>query len=346
MLDTGHGALTGQAGLYVEVSRARDRFVLVTNDRERLEEVLEANDGSRMTALEAVGEGEDPPPGAPAAALAMLRGLEADWRRLVGRADSQGRELTRMEDYARIVTGTAMLAEDMELPADLQAFVEEVGRRDAQAIAERKRGFAFLRRAERHCRGWPLLKWAAAKRGRPLASLPEHAAWLAEGETLAGTGERIEAASGRGIAGRIASALRRLVRSRDLDEAERFRAAAARHGTEARAAGLDPRAMAGAEALVEWAQRLRGREMPEAVRPTVVTWCAADVEPGPVSETRRRETPPTPDDRKAALQIEAFLVDCDGLLFEASLGAAELPAGAGQPAPWNEQADDASPAGA
>ena len=185
VLDTGHGQLTGQAGLYVEVSRARDRFVLVTDNRERLEEVLEANDGSRMTALEAVGEEEDPPPGAPAAALAMLRGLEADWRRLVSHAE--GRELTRMEGYAQIVTGAMMLAENMELPADLRAFVEEVRRRDAQAIAERRQGFAFLRKAEMHCRNWPLLKWAAAKRGRPLGALPEHAAWLADGEALAGT---------------------------------------------------------------------------------------------------------------------------------------------------------------
>ena len=29
VLDTGHGRLTGQAALYVEASRARDRFVLV-----------------------------------------------------------------------------------------------------------------------------------------------------------------------------------------------------------------------------------------------------------------------------------------------------------------------------
>ena len=334
VLDTGHGALTGQAGLYVEVSRARDRFVLVTNDRERLEEVLEANDGSRMTALEAVGGEEDPPPGAPAAALAMLRRLEADWRRLVDRAETQDRELARMEDYARIVTGAAMLAEDMELPAGLRAFVEEVRRRDAQVIAERKSGFAFLRRAEMHCRGWPLLKWAAAKRGRPLAALPEHAAWLADSEVLAGTGERLQAAGGRSIAGRIASALRRLVRSRDLDEAERFRAAAARYETEARAAGLDPRAMAGAEALVAWARRLRGRsELPESVRPAVEAWCAADAEPGPASETRRRETSPTPDDRKAALEVEAFLVDCDGLLFDVSLGKAA------EPDPWDERAE-------
>ena len=330
VLDTGHGALTGQAGLYVEVSRARDRFVLVTNDRERLEEVLEANDGSRMTALEAVGEGEDPPPGAPAAALAMLRGLEADWRRLVDRVETQDRELTRMEDYARIVTGAAMLAEGMELPADLRAFVEEVGRRDAQAIAERKRGFAFLRRAEMHCRGWPLLKWAAAKRGRPLAALPEHAAWLADGEALAGTGERLRAAGGRSIAGRIASALRRLVRSRDLDEAERFREAAARHEAGARAAGLDPREAAGGEALAQWATRLRGREILEAVRPAVEAWRAADAERAPA-----RPTPQTPEDRKAALGIETFLLDCDGLLLEAG---AEPPADTVEPDPWAAQA--------
>ena len=333
VLDTGHGALTGQAGLYVEASRARDRFVLVTNDRERLEEVLEANDGSRMTALEAVGEGEDPPPGAPAAALAMLRGLEADWRRLVGQADSQGRDLTRMDGYARIATGAMMLAEDMALPADLRAFVDEVQHRDAQAMAERKQGFAFLRRAERHCRDWPLLKWAAAKRGRPIGDLAEHSAWLAEGKLLAGAGRQLEAASGRGIAGRVAAALRRLVRSREVDEAERFREAAARHEAAARAAGLDPRRAAGAEALAGWAGRLRGREIPQAARPAVEAWFAAEAECAPVSAT------PAPEDRKAALEIESFLLDCDGLLFDTSLGGASPPPGEAGPDPWEERAE-------
>ena len=325
VLDTGHGALTGQAGLYVEASRARDRFVLVTDNRERLEEVLEANDGSRMTALEAVGEDGGPPPGAPAAALAMVRELEADWRALVSQAG--GRDLTRMEGYARIVTGAAMLAEDMALPADLRAFVEEVRSRDAQAIAERKQGFAFLRRAERHCRDWPLLKRAAAKRGRPMGDLPEHAAWLAEGRALADTGQQLREGGGQGIAARVATALRRLVRGRELDEAERFREAAARHEAGARAAGVDPRAAAGAEALVEWAGRLRGREMPEAVRPAVEAWCAA------ASEPERRETPPTPEDRKAGQDIETFLLDCDGLLFDTGLGDAA------EPDPWDERAE-------
>ena len=55
VLDTGHGRLTGQAGLYVEASRARDRFVLVTDNRELLAGALEENDSIRMTAREAVG---------------------------------------------------------------------------------------------------------------------------------------------------------------------------------------------------------------------------------------------------------------------------------------------------
>ena len=326
VLDTGHGALTGQAGLYVEASRARDRFVLVTDNRERLEEVLEANDGSRMTALEAVGEGEDPPPGAPGATLAMLRDLEADWRALVARAETQGSDLARTDGYARIVTGAAMLAEDMELPADLRAFVEEVRVRDAQAIAERRQGFAFLRRAERHCRDWPLLKWAAAKRGRPLGDLPEHAAWLAEGKTLADRGQKLREGGGRAIAASIAGVLRRLVSSRELDEAERFREAAARHETGAQTAGVAPREAAGA--LAEWARRLRGRDLPEGVRPAVEAWCAADAERGPAAET-----PPTLEDSKAALEIETFLLDCGGLLFD------PRPGSAAEPDLWDERAE-------
>ena len=48
----------------MEASRARDRFVLVTDNRESLEEALEENDGVRLTAREAVGEAEVRPPNA------------------------------------------------------------------------------------------------------------------------------------------------------------------------------------------------------------------------------------------------------------------------------------------
>ena len=93
VLDTGHGRLTGQAGLYMEASRARDRFVLVTDNRERFEEVLEENDGARLTAREAVGEAH-PPARPPGAAVRMLRDLRDDWSALLTRAKAENTELT------------------------------------------------------------------------------------------------------------------------------------------------------------------------------------------------------------------------------------------------------------
>ena len=56
VLDSGHGALTDQATFYVEVSRARDEVVILTDNREQLAETLEERPGLRMTALEAIGE--------------------------------------------------------------------------------------------------------------------------------------------------------------------------------------------------------------------------------------------------------------------------------------------------
>ena len=49
-------SLTTQKTLYVEISRARERSELVTDDRDGLRERLEAATGERIAALEAVRE--------------------------------------------------------------------------------------------------------------------------------------------------------------------------------------------------------------------------------------------------------------------------------------------------
>ena len=54
-MEANHPSLTNQKTLYVEISRARDRAELVTDDREALRERLEAATGERIAALEAVG---------------------------------------------------------------------------------------------------------------------------------------------------------------------------------------------------------------------------------------------------------------------------------------------------
>ena len=53
-MEANHRHLTTQKSFYVEISRARDRAELVTDDRAALKEQLEAATGERIAALEAV----------------------------------------------------------------------------------------------------------------------------------------------------------------------------------------------------------------------------------------------------------------------------------------------------
>ena len=59
VLDSGHGFLGNQQTFYVEISRARDEAIILTDNREQLAETLEENTGEVLTALEAVGESLD-----------------------------------------------------------------------------------------------------------------------------------------------------------------------------------------------------------------------------------------------------------------------------------------------
>ena len=307
VLDTGHGELSGQAALYVEASRARDRFVLVTDNRETLAEALEENDGAGMTAREAVGEDDDPPPAAPpAAAVGMLREMRDDWRTLAARAEAENVELNRMDGYARIVTSVAALAEGADLPGDLAAFAAEVRNRDAEIADRRREEIAFVQWADMHCRNRPLLQWAAEARDVPVSDLPEHVAWRAEGEALAETGRRLQ--ENHGIVGRIAGALARIVRTFRLDAAERFREDVVRHEAEAHAAGVDPRAMAGAERLAERAAALDADSLPEDVRRTVAVWTADAGRAA--AEGARRADLEHPQHEEAGRRIAGFLRDC------------------------------------
>ena len=53
-MEANHPHLTTQKSFYVEISRARDKAELVTDDRAALKEQLEAATGERIAALEAV----------------------------------------------------------------------------------------------------------------------------------------------------------------------------------------------------------------------------------------------------------------------------------------------------
>ena len=55
-MEANHPRLTTAKAFYVEISRARDRAELVTDDAQALKERLEAVTGERISALEGIGE--------------------------------------------------------------------------------------------------------------------------------------------------------------------------------------------------------------------------------------------------------------------------------------------------
>ena len=55
-MEARHPHLTTQKSFYVEISRARDRAELVTDDAKELREQLQAVTGERIAALEGIGE--------------------------------------------------------------------------------------------------------------------------------------------------------------------------------------------------------------------------------------------------------------------------------------------------
>ena len=62
-MEANHPQLTTAKAFYVEISRARDRAELVTDDAQALKERLETVTGERISALEGIGESVRPEPG-------------------------------------------------------------------------------------------------------------------------------------------------------------------------------------------------------------------------------------------------------------------------------------------
>ena len=115
VLDTGAGPLVNRQTLYVQLSRARERAVVLTDNREQLVETLEANTGERLTALEAIGETvADRAPAKAAvsmeASAAFLDGLREERERRAG-AEAAARRLAEAEAALEAARAVAEAAE-------------------------------------------------------------------------------------------------------------------------------------------------------------------------------------------------------------------------------------------
>ncbi len=216
---------------HVELSRAADDFLLLTDDREALVALLEARPGIDEGALEALGMD---PASIPAVDPEVFAGLARDWRALRQEAGETKTIPFFLPGYREVMARTVALSEIEDLPADMRRFVDGMLAEHEAHHARDREVKALTRKIQENWRRWPELGWAASVRGCAVDELPGHAAWREEGTALLEEGRRLAEAGARagdaarhlhampgGLAG-LEGAARTLERTRRLDDARRL----------------------------------------------------------------------------------------------------------------------------
>ena len=178
----GAAGLTDQTILYVEMSRASDEFVLLTDDREALAEVLVHRPGLEESALEAIGEALTSPPVVEPEVFEKLR---ADWTAVRTRAEAAGDIAYFTEGYTDVMARAAALSAIEDLPADMRRFSttllaeHKANRARAQSVTR------LIRRMQTHWRRWPGLGGASvdAETKEP----PAHQQWRTDAHRMLDT---------------------------------------------------------------------------------------------------------------------------------------------------------------
>ena len=270
VLDSGHGSLTDQSTFYVEISRARESAVVLTDNCEQLVEVLEAHTGERATALEAVGEDIGPvriPDKLPAWSL------RREWMELEEKARNEGTILFRVEGYDGLIGRTRRLNERFpDLPAPVREVVDGLlaydrGCRDGGAAE-------FLGLLDAHDERRRALEDKAEAADCPVVGLEDYPAWREMAERLVANGRALLADAGEraGEAGRrIGERLENLEGLLHLDDAVlKFETVRAAVNRRAEAAGTIPFHADGHGELVEVAHALSEYQLlPSGIRAAV-----------------------------------------------------------------------------
>ena len=207
-----------QAMFHVEVSRASEAFLLLTDDREALVEMLEARRPDREDgALEALGLDPATPP---VVEPELFETLVADWRALQGPSDETGALPFFRPGYEAVMARAAALSVIEDLPADMRGFVDGMLAEHERHLAHDREVRNLAERIREQWRRWSELRWAASGRGCAPEDLPERAAWREEGTVLleAARSGLADAMPGSGLAGAVED----LERVRLLDDARRF----------------------------------------------------------------------------------------------------------------------------
>ncbi len=170
-----------QALFHVELSRASEEFLLLTDDREGLVEALEGRPGQDGGALEALGIDPERPPVVDPETFGEL---VADWRELERRGEETGRDPSDLPGHAEVMARAAALSAIGDLPPDMRRVTETMLEGHGGRMAEERKARDLAARVRAHWRRWPELGWAARAAGRHPEDMAGHAAWRREGDAL------------------------------------------------------------------------------------------------------------------------------------------------------------------
>ena len=178
----GSAGLTDQTMLYVEMSRASDEFVLLTDDREALAEVLLHRPGIEESALEAIGEALTSPPVVEPEVFDKLR---ADWAAVRARAETAGDIPFFTEGYNDVMARAAALSAIEDLPADMRRFTGTLLAEHKANRARQQSVSDLIRRMQTHWRRWPELGRGSAD--AETRDPPAHQRWRTDAHRMLDT---------------------------------------------------------------------------------------------------------------------------------------------------------------
>ena len=346
--------LSDRTLLYVQMSRAAEDFVLLTDDREALADTLARREGAGDGALEGIGEALTRPP---AVAPELFERLRADWTALRDRAWANDDLPCFTPGYAALVARAGALAAVEDLPPDMRRFTDTLLEDHAQHRARRETVERLVTRLQAHWRRWPELDWAQAHHPRD-AEAAAHAepavrtAWRAEARALLDAARALRERKAPGalhldadldVQAGLDSALGALERVCAREDFRRFAREWARLRGPASPAPLHA---PGYAALAALGERLRrDATLGPSERPTLDAWHAAHeaetarvarierypAEAGVLAETWRRyaATEADPDEprlRRWRREAEALLAEGRAMLGPKSAHAAALSA--------------------
>ena len=185
--------MSDRAMLYVEMSRARDGFVLLTDDTEQLVSRLEREGETVSSALEAAGLAPWLEPDMAVTEKPALWPVLEEWRAHVQRAEKTGVPPFHLEGCDALIARMCALAEKDALPGALAEVLEEHRpfAKDRTFVSDWTS--AMLEMAGRRER---MLAEAAAA-GTAVTSLPGHAAWSRRAEGAREEGVELQEDEGR-----------------------------------------------------------------------------------------------------------------------------------------------------